>query len=406
MAEFAFRTESGVKYLQFGLLNEEDAEDLTKLQPNIHKIHVGFIKDGLVRATARITGDYSETLGLPIDQIPNLTKGDSYEIGFNELPEERTEQGITPVQWTALITAIQGLMQGLTNAAVTATIEAYTRQFTPALLDKLNGIENEAKDDQTPEEIRDALLGLSDGWLPASAIQGLPVTSLKSIGVFNFHSSISPFAIGYIPPPTNEKWISHNNAVIQRYGAANNDLGSFQPTQLGNRKSFFITYVSSQNQVWIGDVSQNQQLKIHKYVVDRTFGETLTISFANANLINSGGYDPQTDQLWVINRAASKNIYSIFNTGGSLIYRFEKQNQETRAVSYIPAPINEMWVITSDEKIIRWTPQGGYVGMIDLSVIEPRISNPSGMAYIGNDQLMIGDVTSRLVHIFEISQSV
>ena len=400
MAQFAFRTESDVKYLQFGLLNAEDAEDLAKLQPNIHTIHVGFIKDGLVRATARITGDYSETLGLPIDQIPSLTEGDAYEIGFNELSEERTEQGITPVQWAALITAIQGF----TSTTIRTVIEAYTKQFTQELLDKLNGIEDEAKDDQTPEEIRDALLGLSDGWLPASAIQGLPVTKLKSVGIFSFRDNISPFAIGYVPP-INEKWISHNAPTIQRYGATNNDLGPWQPTQLGNRKSLFITYITSQNQVWIGDTNR----RIHKYATNRVFSESITLG--DPNLENEtyagGAYNPKTDQLWhIVHYASGKFIY-VFNLNGSISFRFDLLGEgEPIAITYVSAPVEEMWVIMNDKKILQFTPQGGYVGTIDASTVDPRIETIGGMEYITNNQLFVSNVADTLIHIFEISQSI
>ena len=50
-----------------------------------------------------------------------------------------------------------------------------TQRFTTALLAKLNGIENNAKDDQSPTEIRDALAGLTgNARLAATAIRGLP----------------------------------------------------------------------------------------------------------------------------------------------------------------------------------------------------------------------------------------
>ena len=50
-----------------------------------------------------------------------------------------------------------------------------TQRFTPALSAKLAGIENNAKDDQSPTEIRDALAGLTgNARLAASAIRDLP----------------------------------------------------------------------------------------------------------------------------------------------------------------------------------------------------------------------------------------
>ena len=401
-AQFAFRTLNTAKYLLFGLLNSEDLSDLTTLEVDTHPtLFIGFTKDGILRGQARIVAPYDERLGLRIAEIPDLTLGDTYELALNLSEHELETTEINNRQWDALIAAVQGL----SNAQVQAVIEAYTQQFTQSLLDKLNGIEDDAKDDQTGLEIRDLLIGLPDAEkLPASAIRGLPVTDLKSVGVFPFHSNISPFAIGYVPP-INEKWISHNGAPIQRYGATNNDLGSWQPTQLGNRKSLFITYVSSQNQVWLGDANR----RVHKYSTSRVYSESITL--ADPNLDNEsyvgGAYNPQTDQLWHIVTFASGKFIYVFGLNGSIAFRFDLLGEgEPIDITYVPAPINQMWVVHNDKKILQFTPQGGYVGVIDASTADPRIERVGGMEYITDNQLFVSNVTDTLIHVLEISQSI
>lgn len=411
MAEFAFHTENGVKYLQFGLLNAEDAKDITELQPDIHTLVVGFIKDKLIRATVRITGNYNENLGLPIDQIPNLTVGDAYEIGFNELSDEtqlnqivsaiqgiNIPDGITPEQWTTLINAI-------TNIAI-----------DQALIDKINGIEDNATDDQTAEEIRDALLGLANGWLPVSALKGLNMAGieLKVDAVFPIGGTVSPFFMEYIPE-SNQVWMTLNNDVIETYGATGGYNNNFQILQIASSRSpRGILYQDTADQIGFIDRAADNNISVVRYNRSRTFVTETTLAGypSNAN-INGAVYVPEPENIWIFfESTGGQGEFSIARYNGAYTHQdnMEAVGKWYKGGSYI-SRLDEVWILSGqnsgagDSEIRRFTPGGGYIGTIE-NPFEDRHDNPHGMTYIPDpvDKLWVGDITDDKIYQYDILQ--
>ena len=91
------------------------------------------------------------------------------------------------------------------------TIYTATQRFTTALLSKLNGIENNAKDDQSPTEIRDALAGLSgNARLAASAIQGLPSSSGSASSLWTLMAQPASDVV-VAQPANNTDWGDWND---------------------------------------------------------------------------------------------------------------------------------------------------------------------------------------------------
>ena len=113
----------------------------------------------------------------------NASTGDAFIRNKPTIPTPRTN---AEIDGRIISTARTGNTSRWAKLKLPAdTIYTATQRFTTALLAKLNGIENNAKDDQSPTEIRDALAGLSgNARLAASAIRDLPTGGGSTVRSF------------------------------------------------------------------------------------------------------------------------------------------------------------------------------------------------------------------------------
>ena len=424
MAEFAFHAENGVKYLQFGLLNSEDAGYITELEPYLYRLEVGFIKDKLVRDTVRITDTYNENLGFPIDRIPELTLGDEYEIGFNKLEDDREQGGgLTTTQLNQITTAIQGISipDGITPEQWTALINAIKNiAIDQALIDKINGIEDNATEDQTAEEIRDALLGLANGWLPVSAIKGLNMTEieLKVDAVFPIGGTVSPFFMEYIPQ-LDQVWMTLNNDVIETYRLSGAYSSNFQILQIASSRSpRGILYQDAADQIGFIDRTAANDISVVRYNRSRAFVTETTLAGypSNAN-INGAVYirNSEIQSIWIFfEDTGGQGEFSIARYNGAYSHQdnMEAVGKWYKGGCYV-SRLDEVWILSGqnsgagESEIRRFTPGGGYIGSID-NPFEDRHDNPHGMTYIPDpvDKLWVGDITDDKIYQYDILQYV
>ena len=113
----------------------------------------------------------------------NASSGDAQILNKPTIPTPRTN---AEIDGRILAPARTGNTSRWAKLKLPAdTIYTATQRFTTALLAKLNGIENNAKDDQSPTEIRDALAGLTgNARLAATAIRDLPTGGGSTVRSF------------------------------------------------------------------------------------------------------------------------------------------------------------------------------------------------------------------------------
>ena len=200
--EFAFEGATDAIVLHIGNLNDADTVLVSSL---LSGNFVGFFQDDTEVSFVEITESYETHGAIHVEAIPDdLTIGEDYNIRFTQA---RPGTALTGAQIVALLTALMGdarlsynalkdlphladtltgeqvvtlltALSGddrlsynalkdhpqiLTEAQVNALIAGFGPQFTQALLDKLNGIEDMATRDQTAAEIVALLSALGGG---------------------------------------------------------------------------------------------------------------------------------------------------------------------------------------------------------------------------------------------------